>query len=366
MPAPSSRHPFDRPARNTPHLRILHAIFSSGVAGSERYCADLANRQAALGHEVHLAGRRDSPLAHLLDARVRFHGLGRLLLRWQVRRLVNRLDPDVCHGHLSAACKAFGALPPSRPRLATLHVGYKPHQHGRLDGLICVNHAQSRRLDGYQGNMRIIPNWVPEMTTAPAAGLRRELGLRDGTLLIGSVGRLHESKGADLLIQAFRTAAPENAALVLIGDGPQRAALEQLRGGDARIHFAGHRSDVKACLADLDLFVSPSREESFGLAILEAMHAGLPVISTAAEGPAEHLRDQPVTLVPPGELDPLVKALAEAAVQFSSGRLGRRTYDLSGFSPAQRVGEILDFYRESIRMRLAPAAPEWMPLPAAT
>ncbi len=365
--SPCASHSFSsRPAPAGDSLRILHAVFSSRLAGSERYCADLANHQAGLGHEVHVAGAPGSPLAAALAPEVHFHPLGRALRGWRLRRLARKIEADVCHGHLSAACKAFGGTAGSGVRVATLHVGYKPHQHGRLDGVICVNRAQAERLDGYHGSIRTIPNWVPRPPVlTPFAGIRAELGLGENTLVIGSVGRLHESKGPDVLISAFRAAAPDRAALVLLGEGPQRAGLEKLAANDPRIHLLGHRADVHACLRDCDLFVSPSREESFGLAIIEAMSLGLPVIATAAEGPAEYLQDQPVTLVPPGDISALAAAIAEAGIQFDAGELGRLTYDLRCFDPATRVGHIVDFYHQLIATRPAlRRADGWVPSPA--
>jgi glycosyltransferase involved in cell wall biosynthesis len=360
--------PFEATGRSPDTQRrfaILHVVFSSRIAGSERYCIDLANRQAALGHEVHVAGRRNSPVSRALAAGVTFHGLGRWFRGWQLRRLVHRLEPDICHGHLSAACKALGRISGAHRSVATLHVGYKPHQHGRLDGVICVNRAQAGRLDGFDGTARTIPNWLPQasaVSTAP--GLRAELGLAADTFLVGSVGRLHESKGADVLVAAFQAAAPANAALVLLGEGPQRAALERRCAGDPRIHLLGYRAAVQDCLRDLDLFVSPSREESFGLAILEAMGAGIPVIATAAEGPAEYLQDQPVNLVPPGEIGALTDALAEACQQFQDGQLGHLTYDLRFFDPAVRVANVMEFYGQVADTRLASGTRVWMPTTA--
>jgi glycosyltransferase involved in cell wall biosynthesis len=345
-------------------LRILHAVFSSRIAGSERYCIDLANHQAALGHEVHVAGAASSPLAAELAPGVRFHGFSRLLRGWRLRRLVRQLAPDVCHGHLSAACKALGRAKGPHRRVATLHVGYKPHQHGRLDGLICVNRAQAGRIDGYNGMVRTIPNWLPSSATAGSAhGIRAELGLAPDTLVIGSVGRLHESKGVDVLVSAFRAAAPTTAALVIAGEGPQRAELERLCAGDPRVHFVGYRADVAECLHGFDLFVSPSREESFGLAIIEAMSAGLPVIATATEGPSEYLRDQPVTLVPAGDEAALATAIRENAARFSAGQLTNVTYDLRAFDPAVRIGHIMDFYGQVISARPA-AVTGWLPATA--
>jgi glycosyltransferase involved in cell wall biosynthesis len=330
-------------------MRILHLLFSSRLAGSERYCADLANRQVAAGHDVHVAGAPGSALIGALSTKIRYYPLGRFLRAWQVRRLADRLAPDVCHGHLSAACKALGTASSRHQTVATLHVGYKAHQHARLDGLICVNRTQTARLTGYRGMTRTIPNWLPQERPAhDAVGLREEFGLADDIFLLGAVGRLHPSKGMDVLLTAFRASAPAKAALVIIGEGPQREELEKLRAGDSRIHLLGFRPDVGACLQDLDLFISPSREESFGLAIVEAMSAGLPIIATAAEGPAEYLRDQPVALVPVGSVDALAAAIAEASARSQTDGLPRVGYDLGLFDPAARLENITDFYANLI------------------
>ncbi|WP_172830195.1 glycosyltransferase [Opitutus sp. GAS368] len=365
MPPPpryDSAHPL---SETQPQRRILHVVFSSRIAGSERYCLDLANRQAALGHEVHVAGMSRSPLAAALAPGVTFHGFGLFFRGLRLRRLVMRLQPEVCHGHLSAACKALGRLPARFHTVATLHVGYKPRQHSRLGGLICVNGAQGGRLTGYRGLARTIPNWLPERGTALSApGFREKLGLSAGTFLVGAVGRLHPSKGMDVLISAFRAAAPAHAALVILGEGPQRAELETLRAGDPRIHLPGYCAEVHDCLREIDLFVSPSREESFGLAIVEAMGAGVPIVATAAEGPAEFLRNQPVALVEPGSITALSAELSAAAERFQAGALPRQTYDLSVFDPTVRVANVMDFYRTVIEAQPQAASRTWTTAPA--
>lgn len=338
-------------------MRILHVLFSSRIAGSERYCIDLANRQAAAGHDVHVAGMHSAPLQEALSNRIRYHPFHWFLRGLLLRRLVARLAPDICHGHLSAACKALKGVSPRQQTVATLHVGYKPHQHAWLDGLICVNRTQAGRLAGYRGLARTIPNWLPIASKRYLGqGIREELGLEDNVFLVGAVGRLHASKGMDLLIAAFQAGAPANAALVILGEGPQRAQLEQMRAGDPRIHLVGYRRDVYPCLHDLDLFVSPSREESFGLAIIEAMSTGLPIIATAAEGPGEYLLDQPVTLVPLGSAEALAAGIAAAHRQYCTTGLSRIGYDLSLFDSSARLADIMDFYGQ-----VAEAA-QWSPV----
>jgi glycosyltransferase involved in cell wall biosynthesis len=333
-----------------PRWRVLHALFSPRMAGSERYCVDLANAQAAQGHLVHVVGQPDSPMLAALSSAVSYHAMRTpLFLGMRVRSLIERISPDICHAHLSPACKILGSASRDVPTVATLHVGYKPHQHKRLGGLVCVNSAQLGRLGDYPGHKRVIPNWLP--SSDPRTGASRQqrraaLGFDDSHLLLGVVGRLHPSKGVDVLIQAFRSFAPAHAGLLIIGEGPQRKALEALIAGDPRIRLLGYRDDVRGLLGALDLFVSPSREESFGLAILEAMAAGLPMVATAAEGPSEILRGSTVDLVAPGSAHDLGIALTRLFARLDAGGPRRISYDLRPYEQAAGVAAIGDFYSQ--------------------
>lgn len=333
-------------------MRILHVLFSPRIAGSERYCIDLANAQAALGHEVHVAGSSGSPMEAQLDGRVQYHGLATPFFRgFRIGRLLSRIRADLAHGHLSPACKALGRSGSAVPRVATLHVGYKPRQHARLEGVICVNRAQMQRLGDYGGRVGLVPNWLPAHPASGDFDLRAELGIGRETRLLGSVGRLHPSKGPDVLISAFLKANPQRTVLVFAGEGPQRSELEKLAGGDPRIRFLGQCGNIPGFLRNLDLFVSPSREETAGLAILEAMQEGLPVISTATDGPSEYLAGHPVRLVEPGSVDHLAAALQDALDPANIAGLSRICYDLRPFSREAGVAGILDFYAQVARGR---------------
>lgn len=325
-------------------LRILHISLSTRFAGSERYCADLANQQARMGHEVHVAAPPGSAMAEGLDPGVNFHNSRKFLLwRTGLGGIIHALQPDVCHAHLGRACKALAGVRTTASKVATLHVGYKSHHHNRMDGLICVNKTQAEDLSRYGGLTRVISNWLPlQATMRPIVNLRTDLGLESSTLVVGAVGRLHRSKGYDVLIQAFREAAPANAALVLVGEGPQRKMLERLNDNDRRVHFLGFRKDVAALIDNFDVFISPSREESFGLAIVEAMNAGLPIIATDTDGPREYLRSQPATLVTPGSVSALRDAIAQ---QFQQTRRAPQ-YNMTPFDASANIGRINQFYRD--------------------
>ena len=96
------------------------------------------------------------------------------------------------------------------------------------------------------------------------------------------------------------------------------------------------------------------------------MSAGLPVIATAAEGPAEFLRDQPAILVPLGSSDALASAITSAYARFHNDGLPRISYDLSLFDPAARLANITDFYGHVIDARLLSRAKVAEPVAIAT
>jgi glycosyltransferase involved in cell wall biosynthesis len=324
-------------------LRILHVSFSSRIGGSERYCIDLANQQAALGYDVHVAGLPGSLLAEGLANNIQFHAIPLPILRaTQLSRLIGKWAIDVAHAHSGSACEALGRVAGPVRKVATLYAGYKARQHSRMDGVICVNARQTSWLSGYQGRVQVVSEWLP--TAALNASLRLSvramLGLSVDTLIVGTAGPLQVGMGGDFLIQAFREVAPAKAVLLFLGEGRQRKALEKLREADGRVHFLGARHDVASFIKGLDLFVSPSREESFGLGIIEAMGAGLPVIATKTDGPMEYLKNQPVTLVEPGSVSALRTALSNHMRRPVSSPI----YDLRAFDPEANLAKVMAFY----------------------
>lgn len=330
-------------------LTIVHVVFSSRIAGGERHCLDLAAAQASSGHEVHIVGPSRSAIREAVAPGVRYHGMALPLLRGRrLQRIARALGADICHAHLGPACKATAAVQEGA-RIGTLHVGYKSHQHGQLDGVVCVNRQQRGQLQTYAGESCVIHNWAP--APAPSQGnLRTELGLRPEQLLVATVGRLHPTKGMDVLVRAFKAEAPADAALVIIGEGPQRTELERLIDADPRIHLAGFRADVDACLQEVDLFVLSSREEAFPLALLEAMRAGLPIISSETDGPREMLQGQPARLVPIADAMALGHAMGETLGELRHTRR-RVSYDMRAYDRGHAVDQVETFYRDVLAVR---------------
>lgn len=180
-----------------------------------------------------------------------------------------------------------------------------------------------------------IYNGVDTEAFSPAdkEAARRTLGIRDGAVVIGTVGRLDPVKDHRGLLEAFgRTARHPHAQLVVVGDGPCRAELEQVGrrlGLDGRVLMLGERQDVARILRALDVFVLPSLGEGISNALLEAMASGLPVIATRVGGNPE-LVDHDVTgmLVSPRSAEALAAAfdryLSDPGLIRKHGEAGRQ------------------------------------------
>ena len=138
---------------------------------------------------------------------------------------------------------------------------------------------------------------------------------RNERIVIGSVGRLTRQKGYhDFLRAAAKVSqACPRARFLLVGDGPQRGALEaeaEQLGISHLVTFAGQRDPVEASYAEMDLFVSSSLSEGLPVAVLEAMASSLPVVATAVGASGEVIENEKSgLLVPPANVDALASAL---------------------------------------------------------
>ena len=172
---------------------------------------------------------------------------------------------------------------------------------------------------------------------------RRELGLPIDAPIVGIVATLRSWKGHRHLLDAIARLADRRALLVVVGDGPQREALDRhvaALGLGARVRLAGQQRDVAPWLAALDVFALPSTaNEGVPQALLQAMFSGIACVTTTAGAIPEVARDGDTALVvPPGDPDVLAhaidrlladpalrKRLADAARAFVAPRFGLPT-----------------------------------------
>jgi len=183
----------------------------------------------------------------------------------------------------------------------------------------------------------VVPNGLDLgafVASRPTPAIRESLGLGPADRVVGCVGRMVEFKGQGHLLDAFATLrrSASGVRLLLVGDGPERPALEDRArrlGIAGEVQFVGHRRDVADLLTVMEVFVLPSLAEDFGRVLLEAMAMERPVVATGTGGVPEIVEDT-VTglLVPPADAVALARAvgalLADPARAHAMGRAGRR------------------------------------------
>jgi glycosyltransferase involved in cell wall biosynthesis len=174
------------------------------------------------------------------------------------------------------------------------------------------------------------------------------------------VANLRPLKGHDVLVDAAVEILERfpDARFELIGEGPERDALLARAAGHGVAHaftFAGHCGDVPARLAETDIFVLPSRSESFPNAILEAMAAGLPIVASGVGGILELIDDgRTGWLVPPGEDEALAgRVMHLMADPADAARIGAaaRADALARFSFDRMVAGFEDIYLTQLSRR---------------
>ncbi|GMA31845.1 glycosyltransferase [Litorihabitans aurantiacus] len=345
-------------------MRILHVSqpVTAGVAG---VVADLVRAQVARGHVVDVACPAPSPLAEAAagaGARVRAWTAGRepgpgVAREWlALRRIVADSRPDVVVLH-SAKAGLVGRLRRLGPPV--VHV---PHAWSfeavcgltaraartwetlagrRTDRLVCVSldELDRGRRAGVGTRADVVGNGVDLTAFAPAP---RE-GSEDPAVVC--VGRLTRQKGQDLLLRAWPRVldAVPHASLVLVGDGPDAAALadsveriaRSRHDGDARVSLLGAQDVTAATYTDADVVVLPSRWEGMSLVVAEAMACARPVVAFDVDGVAELLGDGGV-VVPSDD----VAALAEALTPLLRDRVAAAALGRAGRARVERVADV--------------------------
>jgi glycosyltransferase involved in cell wall biosynthesis len=154
-----------------------------------------------------------------------------------------------------------------------------------------------------------------------AEAKRRELGIPENVIVIGTVSRHVPVKGIDYLLRATGALCNDlekaHVRLLVVGDGPLRSKLEALAEEldiDQQTLFLGHRVDVYDLMNLFDIYALPSLHEGIPMALLEAMALGRPVVASRVGGIPEVVTDREAKLVPAQDVDALSKALKELAV----------------------------------------------------
>jgi glycosyltransferase involved in cell wall biosynthesis len=303
---------------------------------------DLAIGQRANGHRVCVLalldlGGEDHPLVRELvaaDVEVSAVGLAPRAYRAErsaVRELIARFRPQVVHTH-GARVDVLDAPVARRagvPTVTTVHGFTGGDWKNRLyeylqlrafrrnNAVIAVSATLAKQLvaSGIQRDLvHTVPNaWAGSWQPASPNEARALMGVSGARgPVIGWVGRLTREKGADVFIEAIARLADLAPTCVIVGDGPERARLEQLAaklGARERVRWTGVVRDADRLLTAFDVLALSSRTEGTPMILFEAIAAGVPVVASAVGGIPDVVGDTEAILVPSEDVDALAAAL---------------------------------------------------------
>ena len=330
-------------------LKVIHIIGGGEYGGAEDHIIQLLKQLKERDIEPQVICFYDA----LFSKRLREAGIPVTVLDYKrfdlrlfngIRRVLEEEQPDVVHTH-GVKANFFGRISAGKagvPLLVTtvhslLRYDYENPVSYRLakfledatrkrsDYFVAISHTIEKELAKSKvpaEKIQLVSHGIDTKRFSPQPDAAAdELGLewKDGNqqkILIGAVGRLQDVKGFSHFIDACARLEKERPGLcrfVLIGDGPNRSALEQQvkkRKLEHCFRFAGFREDVDHCLKALDLYVSSSLSEGLGLAVMEALASGTPVVTTGVGGVTDFaVHEDNALVINPGNADEIAAAL---------------------------------------------------------
>jgi len=313
-------------------LKITQIMLSEGFGGAERAFVDLCRALAARGVEVQAICRRASRAQErladvhgLILTPVQVRGGWDPFCRRAVRRCLKDFGSSIAHVHMARAASLGGqaARQLGVPVVTKLHNYVKLKYYRNVDWFNVTTESQRDYLlaNGIPGNrISVIPNFSALVPAKPS-----EAGAAGPPMRWLAYGRLVHKKGFDQLLRAFAALHQDQptARLILAGDGeeaPRLRALAAELGIEASVEWPGWVTDVGALLAEADVFVLPSRDEPFGIVVIEAMASGIPIVATRTHGPREILDETTAHLCAVDDASDLQRAMREVVADPEDAR----------------------------------------------
>lgn len=358
-------------------MKVLHVHRIGGIGGSERHLLTLLPALRERGVDVAFLGlddpsRAPEPFYRELDVPYERVPAPRDLdpvLAARVFRAVRRAHADIVHTHLVHA-DLYGAL--GARRLVSTKHNDDPFRTGAYRFVERALAAQASRIVAITQSLarfQIERVGLPArklvtihygLDAPPAAwGTNASDDVPAESRVLLAVCRLEHQKGLDVAIRALETIrrdVPE-AELVVLGEGSERPRLEALaRELGVPVHLVGRVPDVAAWLRRAEVLVHPVRWEGFGLAVLEAMLSGLPVVASDVSSLPELVADgETGILVQPDNADALAVGVLGALRSSTDLGTAARRRAQERFSVAKMADATLDVYRSVVRGNGSPS-----------
>ncbi|MGH2787976.1 MAG: glycosyltransferase family 4 protein [Actinomycetota bacterium] len=371
-------------------MKVLHIQKVAGIGGSERHLLLLLAGLAANGIDVHMCvlGEKDCErfVERLREEKIETTVLPAGLdvnppLIGRLVRVIRGLRPDLVHTHLIHA-DLYGqvaALLCRIPAVSSLHATHSFYLRQPVRSAAWIAGRLARRTVAISEHVR---DFATEATIArperirvvhygieargwkspldERAALRSSYDLKPDHVAVGIASRLIPHKGHDFLLEAVAEASRnfKGLRLLVAGDGPCRGKLEEMARAmmpPETAQFCGFVANIRGFMNACDLLAFPTLPElgeGFGLAALEAMAAGLPVIATSVGSLPEVVVDgETGVLVPPGAVDQLASTLVSLARdpqrRHEMGMCGRERAS-STFSLERMVNRTAEVYGEVV------------------
>ena len=325
--------------------------------GSGVVATELGLALARKGHQVHFITYSYPVRLDFLEMNIHFHEVHveeyplfhyqpyELALSSKMAYVVKTYDIDILHVHYAIPHAYAGYMAKQMlkregievPMITTLHgtditlVGNHPTYKEAVtfsinesDVVTSVSESLKRdtlRLFNIDKDIKVIPNFIGLQKTERVSPCKRSVMASADELIVTHISNFRKVKRVDDVVRVFYGIQQQlPAKLIMVGDGPEREIADQLckdLGIKKKVLFLGNTSDIDRILCFTDLFLLPSESESFGLSALEAMAAGVPVVSSNAGGLSE-VNEEGVSgyLCPIGD----VQTMAEKAIYILSNK----------------------------------------------
>lgn len=300
---------------------ICHIITAFGFGGAEKLLVDLVNIQSNK-HQVHIVYLKGEPLLQtLLTGPVQLCKIDLdIHCATRLRKFIKTLTPDIIHTHLGHAdlIGLWACRNVNVKRFCTMHnIWFKWNWTDHIIffiysllfktvakncKVIAISKSVSEHVENVlkvsKANTKLIHNAIPDIHVKESKdSIRENLNIPLDSFCVLFVGRLELQKSVETLLYAANELKNEikNIQFLIVGDGTLKGELEDLSrqiAVDEKVFFIGTTKEAEKYFAAVDIFVLPSIFEGFGIVILEAFRASLPVIATNIEGPKELIESE--------------------------------------------------------------------------
>ena len=324
-------------------IKIIHIILSPGFAGSERHMIDLINYQSKDYKTYLIKSKKNNFINYsIVKKKTKIYKISKFFQRISLKKIIQKINPDLIHTHLGDASRIVSKNWGNFKLVATCHMNYKRKHYTNHDGIIVLNKTQEKNVKKQFYNKILRINlWPPSIKSKRQSKiyLLNKLNIKNKAYIFGSIGRFHYQKGFDLILKIFNKLQLKNCYLVLIGNG--HVNYKKTYKNNNKIKILGHKNNPDDYLNIFNTFVFPSRWESFGLSLIEAMRKNLPIITSVNEGNKDWIKKYKVTSFNSDNESQLKKALLKHYLK----KPKKQKYNLNNFQPNIIIKKINTFYK---------------------